>query len=410
MSQSDLQLFPDEKLSLPEVSVDLSPVLSDADINEKYIKGEIRIVTEQARYPINTISSIVDNPSYKLSPEYQRRHRWSRDGQSRLIESLIMNVPIPPIFLYEYEFSRYEVMDGLQRLTAISEYYKDVFSLSGLSEWVELNGKKYSELPEKIREGIDRRYLSSVILLKETARNEQEALRLKQLVFERLNSGGVRLSPQEARNALFNGPVNQLCLKLSRQPSLCRLWGIPEPTRNEVELQQISDELLQNDDFREMYDVELVLRFFANRQRQSIRPTYRSLSSFLDAYLQLANKTFAPATLEALKTLFETTITLVEDTFGERAFWLYRKRTRAGNDSWSWLERPTLAAYEPMMFVISKMLDRSDELRSAAAAIQGGMPDFYKENYGIFEGRNVNASDITAREEAYQRYLYSKLQ
>ncbi|MGH2343245.1 DUF262 domain-containing protein (plasmid) [Segnochrobactraceae bacterium EtOH-i3] len=402
-------LLPNEELSIPDLQEEDTSRLSDADINEKYIRGEIRIVTEQARYPISSIKSIVESENYTLSPEYQRRHRWGRHSQSRLIESLIMNVPIPPIFLYEYDFSKYEVMDGLQRLTAISEYYNNVFELSGLTEWMELNGKKYNQLPEKIREGIDRRYLSSVILLKETARNEQEALRLKQLVFERLNSGGVRLSSQETRNALFNGRLNQLCLVLSRHPSLCRLWGIPEPTEEEESGGTLSDELLSNEDFRQMSDVELVLRFFANRQRHNIRRSGQSLKVFLDTYLQQANRDLSEDTLRDLGLIFRSTIALIEEVFGDKAFFLYRKRMRGGVESWGWFERPTLAAYEPLMFVVSSMLDRAADMRRAAAAIVEGLPEFYQGHYSDFEGRNVNASDITTREQAYRDYLNSKM-
>lgn len=403
-------LLPNELLTIPEEASGTNHKQTDAEINEKYIKGEIRIVTEQARYPINTIATIVDSSSYVLSPEYQRRHRWNRERQSRLIESLIMNVPIPPVFLYEYDFSKYEVMDGLQRLTAIGEYYKNVFELTGLTEWSELNGKKYSQLPDKIREGIDRRYLSSVILLKETARNEKEALRLKQLVFERLNSGGVKLSYQETRNALFNGKLNLLCLELSRHPALCRLWSIPEQTDEERKGGMPSETLLENENFRQMYDVELVLRFFANRQRLTARKSGQSLNAFLDNYLQMGNEAFGDETIDALRTLFSNTIQLVEDVFGDRAFWLYRKRMRAGNDTWSWLERPTLAAYEPLMFVVSTMLDHEKELRERSGEIKGSdLEKFYQKYYSKFEGRSVNPSDISAREDAYREYLSEKL-
>ena len=72
--------------------------LSDADINSKYVKGEVRIVTEQARYPISSIANIVEDPSYTISPEYQRRHRWDEERKSRLIESLIMKRPRPTSF------------------------------------------------------------------------------------------------------------------------------------------------------------------------------------------------------------------------------------------------------------------------------------------------------------------------
>src|SRR6185437_11268174 len=202
-----MPLFDREEIDASDLASS-EPVSSDEQINQRYARGDIRIVTEQARYPLSTIVSIVDNPKYSLNPEFQRRHRWDVEKQSRLIESVIMNVPIPPIFLYEVDFSEYEVMDGLQRLTAISAFYKDQYRLQGLTEWSELNGRKYSELPEQIQRGIDRRYLSSIILLRETAKAVGEAQRLKQLVFERINSGGVKLEEQETRNALYNGPLN----------------------------------------------------------------------------------------------------------------------------------------------------------------------------------------------------------
>ena len=162
--------------------------ISDEKINEKYLKGEIRIITEQARYPLDTISTMLSSGKYELNPEYQRRKRWGIIQQSKLIESFIINVPIPPIFLYEVEYAKYEVMDGLQRLTAIDDFYNCKFSLEGLEEWKELNGKTYDKLPLKIREGIDRRYLSSIVLLNETAKHKEDAEFLKQIVFGRLNS------------------------------------------------------------------------------------------------------------------------------------------------------------------------------------------------------------------------------
>ena len=108
---------------------------------------------------------MIDSGNYELNPDFQRRRRWNNEKKSKLIESFIMNVPIPPIFLYENDFSHYEVMDGLQRLTTIYDFYTDKFELEGLQLWRELNGRTYSSLPEKVKKGIDRRYLSSIILL-----------------------------------------------------------------------------------------------------------------------------------------------------------------------------------------------------------------------------------------------------
>src|SRR5690606_6802126 len=207
--------------------------MTDEEINQKYIKGEVRIVTEQARYPLSSIVTMLSSQDYSLNPEFQRRHRWNIQQKSRLIESFIMNVPIPPIFLYEDSYSHYEVMDGLQRLTAIYEFYSNKFALEGLEQWPELNGKTYETLLIQISRGIDRRYLSSIILLRETAKNDKDANNLKQLVFARINCGGVQLKAQESRNVVFGGVFNELCIRLSRNIYLCTTWGIPEPSPEE---------------------------------------------------------------------------------------------------------------------------------------------------------------------------------
>ncbi|WP_260762241.1 DUF262 domain-containing protein [Mycobacterium sp. SMC-4] len=196
-----------------------TPPMSDADLNRRYSKEGVRIVIEQARYPLNQILAMFTDTfetesgeieaKYKRDPEYQRRHRWDEGRQSRLIESFLMNVPVPPVFLYEYELARFEVMDGRQRLTALMDFYQGRLHLTGLQHWPELNGRTYSALPSSIRDGIDRRYLSSIILLNETAADPEQAAFLKKLVFERLNSGGVRLSGQETRNAVYDGPLKR---------------------------------------------------------------------------------------------------------------------------------------------------------------------------------------------------------
>lgn len=397
----NVALFDGESLTIEVHDPDLMTTVQDSVINEKYVRGEIRIVTEQARYPLNSIAQIVEDKSYRLSPEYQRRHRWSVERQSRLIESLIMNVPIPPIFLYEYDYSKYEVMDGLQRLTAIHDFYRDKYALTGMTQWQELNGRTCSTLPEKIKEGIDRRYLSSVILLKETAKSAADALRLKQMVFERINSGGERLNFQETRNAIFDGSLNRSCIKLSKTGALCRLWMIPEPEQVEIDGGLPSEDRVQHESFRRMEDVELVLRFFAYRQKHKLHKG-TSLSDYLDAYLRNGND-FSDTTLKCLESLFLETITLVEDTFGEKAFWMFRRRGR--ENSWMWRESPTTTIYDPMMFVMSRHLNQAKMIRERALRFQNDIEAFYQKNYDVFEGRNVNPSALISRETKFEQFV-----
>ncbi|MFM8008663.1 MAG: DUF262 domain-containing protein, partial [Dolichospermum sp.] len=271
ITKSDLILG--ETFNFPENIDTIHESVSDREINEKYKKGEIRIVTEQARYPLDSIPTMLDSKKYILDPEYQRRKRWDDIRKSRLIESFIMNVPIPPIFLYEIDYSIYEVMDGQQRLTTIYDFYNDKFQLQGLQYWRELDGRNYTNLPEQVRKGIDRRYLSSIVLLQETAKSEEEAEELKRIVFERLNSGGEKLTPQETRNALQNGKFNQLCIKLSKNEAFRKMWYFPLESEGE-------EKLLENEYYKKMEDVELVLRFFAYRHFDKLKST--GVDKFLD--------------------------------------------------------------------------------------------------------------------------------
>ncbi|WP_404632822.1 DUF262 domain-containing protein [Dyella ginsengisoli] len=367
---------------------------SDEELNSKYSAGAVRIVTEQARYPLPQVPQMVASDDYRLDPEFQRRHRWDDEKKSRLIESFIMNVPIPPIFLYEVGYAKYEVMDGLQRLTAIADFYGERLVLTGLEEWSELNGRTYKTLPDAVRRGVDRRYLSSVVLLQETASNPAEAQRLKQLVFERINSGGVSLSHQESRNAIFDGPMNRLCLQLSRTPALCETWGIPSPTADEAAGGEINPLARQNEFFRQMTDVELVLRFFAYRQR--LQNQEGSLKVFLDEYLQKANL-LTDETLDQLKELFVETINLAEALFGEKAFYLWRKRVTG----WGWYRRPTTSVYDPMMFALSRFRFARALLISRKDALQDAIREMYERDYAQFEGRYTNRENLRRRNELF---------
>jgi len=379
--------------------------VSDESLNEKYVRGDVRIVVEQARYPLKQVSDLVKSADYNLQPDFQRRPRWSREQQSRLIESFIMNVPVPPIFLYETEYSRYEVMDGRQRLTAISEFYEGRFALEGLAQWAELNGRTYQELPEQVRRGIDRRYLSSIVLLHETAKSPDQAARLKQLVFERINTGGEDLSPQEKRNALFPGELNKLCIRLARLPSICQMWGIPAPTEDERlgdPTWQPPPELADNSAFKRMEDAELVLRFFAHRQRRRIWRSGMRLDEYLNMYLRAGNE-FSAATLGELEKVFIAASDLAYRVLGESAFWLYRER----KGKWGWVERPTFVAYDSFMWTFSHLGNYRGVLLDKSVEIRTVLPKFYRVNYAKFDGRKVNPSDLEVRDSAVLKFLQS---
>lgn len=365
-------------------------------INEKYMRGEIRIITEQARYPLDTISAMVQSGKYDLHPEYQRRKRWDLGQKSRLIESFIINVPIPPIFLYEVEYAKYEVMDGLQRLTTIDDFYRGEFALTDLDEWKELNGYTYETLPARVREGIDRRYLSSVVLLNETAKDEDTANFLKQVVFGRLNSGGEKLTAQESRNALYGGKFNDLCIELSQNIYFRKLWGYP--LFNEED----KSKLLQDEIYRKMLDVEQVLRFFAYRHLSFLSQVTQE--KLLDFYLQNANN-YDTELLIQLKAIFEKTVSLIFKIFGEEAFFMPESGTKRTT--------PTKTVADPLMQSISKVLDKEEELIKNAETLRKNKFEDRdaliiknkEKNNDLFDGKYNSRNNVEDRVKYFDNYL-----
>lgn len=386
---------------------------NENEINKKYEDGELRIITEQGRYPLQNIREILSK-NIKFDPDYQRRRVWSDNQKSRLIESFIMNVPIPPVFLYEVEFSKYEVMDGLQRLSTLYEFYSDGFKLTGLSVWSELNGLTYSELPEQIQRGIDRRYISTFVVLKETAKTEEEELMLKTYVFERLNTGGTKLTDQETRNALFDGPMNRLTKEIAEScESLHKMWNIKPLKQKDL----IYDDLVEDDNSKSleydnkktlirMEDIELVLRYFAYRQINNNPAT--KVKDVLDLYLRKANEVYGKETIDTLRKLFYDVHDFAFSLFGKSAFYMYTKNK---NGNFSWNKRASKMIYDPLMYVLSEYMshqDKKEKLIEKKSEIKPAMEELFENNVDDFNGRNNNKSDVIRRIDLF-RNMFEKI-
>ena len=163
---------------------------SDAEINAKYESGKHQVINEINRLKLPNFVEALKKPGYvNLPPLSQRRILWDTVQQSRLIESFIANIPVPPLVFYEQGYKSFEVIDGKQRINTIQTFYQNQLRLNGLELYPEINGYTCSELPWKIRSTLDHRSLSIITIISSVELTTDEALQLKQIAFERLNFG-----------------------------------------------------------------------------------------------------------------------------------------------------------------------------------------------------------------------------
>ena len=390
-----MPLAPAETVMWEKPTPQLDFKSTDADINARYEKREQKIIVEANREKLQNFYEALKRPNYMvIRPFYQRRLRWDAKRQSRFIESFIVNIPIPPLFLYEASYNSYEVVDGQQRITAIQNFYSGELRLEGLQHWPELNGRSYSTLPSKIRAGIDRRSISYVVVLKESAESDEDALLLKQIVFERLNTGGVKFSNQEVRNGLYHGEFNRLLFKLAADPVFREAWELPPPTEGDEE--HPSKQLLSNPFYTAMKDVEVVLRFFALRHHENYQ---RGMQGFLDLYM-IRSQHFDRASRDFLRNLFLQTIRLAHQIYGKLLFRPYAFRKER------WSKRPQKAFADAVMVGISELLDHAPKLiEHRERIIEATREMFLTHPEGIFTGCGNTKHDVKKRIAIFSRML-----
>lgn len=177
-----------------------------------------------------------------LQPDFQRQFVWDRKKASRLVESVLLRVPLPIIYLSEQPDGHEYVIDGQQRLTSLFSFIDgrlptgDPFRLLGLTAYKELNKKTFAELGEELQDRIQDYSVRTVTLLRQSDAD------LKFEIFERLNTGSEPLNDMELRNCVYRGSYNTLLKDLASDPIFRELLGLQEPDKR-------------------MRDVELVLRF-----------------------------------------------------------------------------------------------------------------------------------------------------
>ena len=307
---------------------------------------------------------IVKGEILNLRPEYQRRLRWNRRQKSKLIESLLINIPVPPIFLYESAEARYEVMDGQQRLNAVSEFITGDFALYGLPILTPLNGLRYTRFPPRIKRALDRATLSAIVLLLESepAKSASEGLTLtdmRRFIFDRLNTGGTKLNPQEIRNALNPGTFNKTLINIARLQLFTEIFDIPPYEETDPNEYYENQARQKNNLYASMGDCQLVLRYFALKDKKNIRG---SMKSMLDRAMEVQ---ITDAEGEAWKLDYQERLTFLYDLFNRRPFRL--SQDEKGR------ERLSAAIYDASMVAINDLWGKRNKIKDDKVNVQQRM-------------------------------------
>lgn len=273
---------------------------SESSIIKRFVEAQNSLVLQSSDLSLETIAAMVESEAIDVSPQYQRRERWKPESQAKLIESFLLNVPVPPVYLAEDDFGTYSVIDGKQRITAIHRFLRNKLTLENLEGFTEVNGLKFKDLPKPLNNALSiRPYLRVVTLLKQT---DPE---LKYEVFTRLNTGGHPLLPQEIRNALYRGPLNDLLFELGESEFL---------------RQQLKIFTQKESAYAEMLDVEMSLRFFTFREHWTnfSGDSRGSMDSFM-----ARNRKPTAAALTKFESRFKEVLGNCCDIWGENAFRRY---------------------------------------------------------------------------------------
>lgn len=328
-----------------EIIKDDIEAADDEEVNIEL--GKRNLITDKADPTIESLNCKYLKGKLILQPDYQRRFVMKPQIASKLIESILLNIPLPTVYLNEEDDGSWSVIDGQQRLTAIISfisgkflYDNKEFKLSGLNVLSELNKKTFKELNEVYQEKIMNTSIRAIIIKKES--NED----IKFEIFERLNTGSTPLNEDEIRNTIYRGKYMNLL--------------------NELEKNETFDKIVDKPNFKKrMLYKGMILRFLAfyEKSYEGYKP---SMKQFCNRHLKVF-RNMDDEQIQEYREKFKDTIDMVDMVFGKNAF---RRMIKNAND-FIWIKtRINMALYDIQMYGFSKykkeqIILHMDEIREA---------------------------------------------
>jgi hypothetical protein len=354
----------------------------DEDSQASQADGQARRIFTRISDP--TVKDLFDR--YKdgdliLQPDFQRYFVWDATKSSRLIESVMLDVPLPIVYLAEESDGSESVIDGQQRLTSFFRFLDGRLALSGLKIRADLNGLQFAQLEKALQTKLKRSTIRTITLLKES---EKE---LKFEIFERLNTGSMALNDQELRNCVFRGPYNALLRELAAEPDFMHLLGIERPEKR-------------------MRDVELALRFasfFHKSYLQYRDPMKRFLNEDMERHQNLS-----ASDAQETRDEFKKSIQLIRSMLGRNAFRrLYRGLEGSPEGRWE-QKRFNASLYDVLMYGFTPYT--KNQIFPLLDAIREGFLCLMTEDIefiGAIELSTSSVSMVTVRFDKWRQLLAS---
>ena len=296
------------------VQIEKTSAIDEVDVDDpstdETIPFEIPITWYGADFPVDGLVNRLNRNDIVI-PDFQRGFVWNRQKSSRFIESLLLGLPVPGIFLSLEESQQHIVVDGQQRLKSLQFFYNGKFSgtnrkfaLTGIES--KFAGHTYNDLDPEDRRRLDNSLIHATIVRQNESSKDSSSI---YLIFERLNTGGMLLQPQEIRAAIYTGKFNDLLGELNGNIHWRDMFGKVH---------------------HRMKDQELILRFLAMYFN---RKEYKSpLTKFLNEYMG-NNRHLEVQSGEEIRNTFEKTMELIHDNLGDKAFKPYNRFAAALFDS-----------------------------------------------------------------------------
>jgi len=307
--------------------------VGDGEIALWGISGEHKIYCDKGDPEIASLHEKWRSKKLDLQPPFQRKYIWDEKKASRLIESVLLRVPLPLFYIAETENGKEQVIDGQQRLTSFFSFIDGAFPsgkpfrLSGCTVYPHLNGLSFAELSSDLQDAIRYYNVRTITVLRESHPD------LKFEIFERINTGSAPLTETEVRNCVYRGPYLDLIHEFSNDPTFIQISRLP------------GDEM-------EMRRMDMILRFcaFQHTSYHDYRPPLRQFINHDLAMYQM----ISDADADCLCSTFIRSIENISAVFGKHGFARFIGGKKSDPDG-RWDAYPSLLISDIWMYAFSSL-------------------------------------------------------